>query len=441
MSETTAHLRAEAVARFRAAVRAVDPTKLVVKCLSGGPCVDGEGPPTLVVGAGKAAARMAAGCEAVLGPANVRGEVIVADGCGVPLRSIRVSEAGHPLPDARGEAATRRIMDLVSAHRAGNLLCVMGGGASSLMVSARAPVTLHDKIATTRLLLESGADIHAFNTVRKHLSTVKGGGLLRCARTTIIGLLISDVLGDDPSTIGSGPTATDATTFADAWAVLRRYDLVARVPPTVRALIQEGLEGRMPETVKPGAPEAERGRNVIIGSNRTALEGAALAARQCHWRLHIEPEPLKGDTTSAAHAFGRRVLEAMAHRPADAGLCVLSGGETTVRVVGNGRGGRNQEFALALAPVLAGAPVTVLSAGTDGIDGPTDAAGAFVDGTTVRRARAQGLDPEGALRANDSYGFFARLGDLFRCGPTGTNVMDVKIALVPPGFLAQSDPL
>lgn len=431
MNEAAAHLRAEAVAMFRAAVDAVDPTVLVANYLSRHVAGKGHGPPSLVVGAGKAAARMAAGCEAVLGAANLRGEVIVGEGCVAPLGSVQVSEAGHPLPDARGESATRRIIDRISTHGAGNLFCLIGGGASSLMVCPRAPVTLQDKIATTRLLLESGADIHAFNTVRKHLSAVKGGGLLRHAHSAIIGLLISDVVGDDPSTIGSGPTAADPTTFADAWAVLSRYDLIARVPANVTALLQAGMAGRVPETVKPHTSEAARSHNVIIGSNRTALDGAAATARRRGWTVHIEPEPLSGDTTTAARAFGRRVRDLIAHRPGDTALCILAGGETTVRVGGRGRGGRNQEFALALAPVLAGAPATVLSAGTDGIDGPTDAAGAFVDGTTAQRAQEHSLDPNAALRANDSYSFFARLGDLFRCGPTGTNVMDLKIALVP----------
>ncbi len=431
MNEAAGHLRAEAVAMFRAAVDAVDPTELVANYLSRQVAGDRHGPPSLVVGAGKAAARMAAGCEAVLGAANLRGEVIVGEGCVAPLSSVHVSEAGHPLPDARGESATRRIIDRLGTHAAGKLFCLIGGGASSLLVCPRAPVTLQDKIATTRLLLESGADIHAFNTVRKHLSAVKGGGLLRHARRAIIGLLISDVVGDDPSTIGSGPTAADETTFADAWAVLSRHDLIGRVPANVTALLQAGLAGRVPETVKPHTAEAARSRNVVIGCNRTALDGAAATARRRRWAVHIEPEPLSGDTTAAAHAFGRRVRDLIAHSRRDTPLCILAGGETTVRVVGRGRGGRNLEFALALAPVLAGAPVSVLSAGTDGIDGPTDAAGAFVDGTTVQRARKHSLDPNAALRENDSYSFFARLGDLFRCGSTGTNVMDLKIALVP----------
>jgi glycerate 2-kinase len=431
MNEASAHLRAEAVAIFRAAIRAVDPTELVADYLSRHAAPEHMCPPTLVVGAGKAAARMAAGCEAVLGPVNLCGEVIVADGCGAPLRSIRVSEAGHPLPDARGAAATRRIVESLRTHGTGGVLSLVSGGASSLMVSPHAPVTLPDKIATTQLLLECGADIHAFNTVRKHLSRVKGGGLLRQAQTQMLALLISDVVGDDPSTIGSGPTAPDDTTFADAWAVFTRYKLTSRVPASVAELVQAGIAGRVPETVKSGTSEAVLCRNVIIGSNRTALEGAAVVARARGRTVHIEDQPLTGDTTIAAREFAVRVRRLIADRRSDKSLCILAGGENTVRVVGGGRGGRNQEFALAMAPALAGTSVTILSAGTDGIDGPTDAAGAFVDGSTMRRAKERGLDADAALHANDSYTVFSQLGDLFRCGPTGTNVMDIKIALVP----------
>jgi glycerate-2-kinase len=430
MNQEAAQLRDQAVGIFRAAVRAVDPTELVANCLYG---LAGQPmhPPALVIGAGKAAARMAAGCEAVLGSASLRGEVVVADGCGVPLRAVRVSEAGHPLPDARGEEATRRIVQSLRTHHTGDVLCLIGGGASSLLVCPQAPVTLQDKIATTRLLLDCGADIRAFNTVRKHLSAVKGGGLLRHGRTRMLALLISDVVGDDPSTIGSGPTAPDDTTFAGAWEVLTRYDLTSRIPASVAHMVQSGIAGRVPETVKSNTPEAARCQNFIVGSNRTALEGGAAAARSNGWVVHVEDTPLTGDTTVSARRFAARV-RVISERHRDKRLCILAGGETTVRVLGGGRGGRNQEFALAMAPALSGTSITILSAGTDGIDGPTDAAGAFVDGTTLGRAKERGLDVDAALHTNDSYRFFSHLGDLFRCGPTGTNVMDIKIVLVPP---------
>ena len=374
---------------------------------------------------------MAAGCENVLGSKNVSGEVLIADGCGVELRSVTVTEAGHPLPDARGEGGAHRLLDLITRTQSGGLLCLISGGASSLLVCPAPPVTLDDKIRTTQLLLQCGADINELNTVRKHLSIVKGGGLLRQARVPMVGLLISDVVGDDSGTIGSGPTAADDTGFADAWAVLQRYELVNRVPTTVATRLKDGTEGRVADTVKPGSPAASRCHNVVIGSNHTALAAAATAARARGWEVVIESEPLVGDTTVAARDFGVRLRQLVRRAPHGPPLCVLAGGETTVHVTGSGRGGRNQEFALALVNDLAGEEMVVLSAGTDGIDGSTDAAGAFVDGTTLERARRSGVDPDAMLADNDSYNFFSQLGGLFHCGPTGTNVMDVKIALVP----------
>lgn len=439
MTAPSSKLRAEAAAIFHAAVAAVDPTRLVLEYFQRHP---DDGPGTsdrrpdrspvgkvLVVGAGKAAARMALACEQRFGAPDVYGEVIVADGCAVPLQSVVATAAGHPLPDARGAQATRRIVDLVRAQPAGRIICLVSGGASSLLVYPNVPVTLAEKTATTRLLLESGADIHAVNTVRKHLSAVKGGGLLRHARSPIVALLLSDVIGDSPSTIGSGPAVADETTFADAWAVLLRHHLETRVPTAVARLLCDGMAGRVPETVKPGSTAAARSRNIVIGSNRTALAGAAATARKQGWEVIIDDAVLSGDTTVAARRFAARLQDVSARVRETQPLCVLAGGETTVQIRGGGHGGRNQEFALAAA--LAGTPCTLLSAGTDGIDGPTDAAGAFVDETTLGRARARGVDLEALLQANDSYAAFSLLGDLFRCGATGTNVMDIKIALLP----------
>jgi len=430
--------RAAAQSLFRAAIDAVDPASLVCQALSrqGSQAVvhapDHEHRfdlPLLVVGAGKAAARMAAGCEAVLGANNVYGEVIVADGCGWPLESIVVSQAGHPLPDRRGFEASGRLLTLLRGSQRG-ALCLISGGASSLLVRPRPPVSLEEKILTTQLLLDSGADIHEINPIRKHLSEAKGGGFLRYAAGPIVGLIISDVVGDEISTIGSGPTAADCSTFADAWAVLQRYHLTARVPPSVVTLLERGMAGELAETVKPQNPEAMKGGNLIIGSNRHALAGAARAAQALGWQIQVESYPMQGDTASAARTFGASIKQAAATTREP--VCILAGGETTVQVTGSGRGGRNQEFALHLVSEVAGLSIGVLSAGSDGVDGPTDAAGAFVDGTTLDRARAAGLDSIEALKQNDSYTFFSRLGDLFQCGPTGTNVTDLKIALLYP---------
>ncbi len=420
---------------------AADPTRLVLEHLArdgSDVLVKGaEGTtrrwrsPTLVVGAGKAAARMAAGCERALGAENLRGEVVVADGCTVDLQTIAVTEAGHPLPDRRGAAAARRLIDLVKEPQADGILGLFSGGASSLLVCPRPPISLDDKIRTTQLLLDCGADINELNTVRKHLSLVKGGGLLRHAAVPVTALIISDVVDDDPGTIASGPTSPDPTRFADAWRVLQHYHLTRRVPRTVSRLLRDGVDGRVLETVKPDSPEAARCCNLVIGSNRTALHGAADAARAMGCRVHIEADPVVGNTTAAARHFAARIRTLAGEHRARQPLCILAGGETTVRVRGRGRGGRNMEFALVLAEVIAGTQLAVLSAGTDGVDGPTTAAGAFVDGATLERAAERRLNPALALADNDSHTFFAQLGDLFECGPTGTNVMDIKIALAP----------
>lgn len=425
---------------FRAAVSAVEPAALTERWLqsSNGDVEVGSRNaqrvswrgPTLVVGAGKAAVPMAIGCERRLGPEMVRGLVITtARGAAAP-QVISVTEAGHPLPDRRGLQATEQICDLLLRNATEPVLCLISGGASSLLVRPRPPITLRDKIEATRLLYGSGADIYEVNTVRKHLSEVKGGGLLRFARgRPVVTLILSDVIGDDPAVIGSGPTEADASSFEDAEAILERHDIAGRLPATVRSVLAAGRRGEEPETVKPGDAATDHVFNFIVGSNRTALQAAADEAKSLGYEVLIDQAPLCGDTTVAARQWIGRVLTATGSRSGP--TCVVAGGETTVRVTGSGKGGRNQEFALAVADRLAGSDVTFLSAGTDGIDGPTEAAGAFADGGTAGRAAELGLDPLASLRANDSYSFFARLGDLFRPGLTGTNVMDIKLALAP----------
>jgi hydroxypyruvate reductase len=438
--ERGAGLRGEAAAIFRAAVAAVEPSHLVAQALH----VDGKTvcaataaggvlrwkPPTLIVGAGKGSARMAKGAEAVLGDLPSSGEVIVADGCGAELSSVEFCEAGHPVPDERGERAARRLLQKVVEHGQGGILALISGGASSLMVAPRPPVSLTDKRLTTELLLACGADIHEVNTVRKHLSEVKGGGLLRRARVPMATFLLSDVVGDDPATIGSGPTVADPTTYADVWKIMERYGIASRLPRSVADLLRQGLAGKIPETLKNHEAAAALGEHVVIGCNRTALQGGQREAQQRGWSVAVREEPLTGDTNDAARGFAAWVLQE-SQQKTKAPVCLLAGGETTVHVRGSGSGGRNQEFALVMAETLSGANALVLSAGTDGIDGPTAAAGAFVDGTTLRRARAAGEDLRAALADNDSNSFFGRIGDLFQCGPTGTNVTDIKIALLP----------
>lgn len=371
---------------------------------------------------------MAAGCEAALGARAIGGLVIVPDGCAAPLRDVAVRVAGHPIPDQRGRQATDELCRLLAAAEE-RILCLISGGASSLLVRPHEPVTLAEKMVITELLLASGADIGEVNTVRKHLSTVKGGGLLRATRARpITTLVLSDVVGDDPSVIGSGPTTPDPSTFADARRTMRRYAIADQAAPAVSTLLERGAEGRIPETLKLGDSEADGATTVVIGNNRLALTAAAAEARRLGYAPLVDAAPLRGETTAAARKWLLSVRDRIDGSPA----CAIAGGETTVAVRGQGRGGRNQEFALALVEPLAGASAAVLSAGTDGIDGPTDAAGAFVDGHTLERAQAMGLHPRAALADNDSHGFFSRLGDLLRCGPTGTNVMDIKLAVGQP---------
>lgn len=403
---------------------AVDPAALTQRYLTDHPPRSASGR-FFIAGAGKAAARMAAGCEAALGAACVNGLAIVAEGCDVPLQSVRVRVADHPFPGQRSAAAAAEL----SAALATNddpVICLISGGASSLLVQPSPPVSLAEKIEVNRLLLASGADISEVNCTRKHLSVVKGGGLLRRARARpLLTLMLSDVIGDDQSVIGSGPTTPDTSTFADARAVLEKYALLDRVAPAVRERLDHGVAGTVEETVKPGDPETANTVSAVIGSNRLALAAAAAEAKRLGYEPLLDETPLVGDTTEAARQWLRRVGGRVEGRHA----CALAGGETTVIVRGWGRGGRNQEFALALVEALAGRSLTLLSAGTDGIDGPTDAAGAFVGGRTLERARALGIDPSAALAVNDSYSFFDRLGDLLRLGPTGTNVMDIKLAV------------
>jgi glycerate-2-kinase len=304
-------------------------------------------------------------------------------------------------------------------------LVLLSGGASSALVLPATGVSLADKIAVNRALLRARASIAEVNTVRKHLSRLKGGGLLRRAdRARVIGLLLSDVIGGSPSVIGSGPTAGDPTTYEDAWRILERHGLWSSIPAAVRRHLERGRRGLVPETLKRGERAT---RNLLIGDNRLALRAAAEEARMRGLEPRIVTGSLHGEARRAARLFAERLRRHSSIHD----VCFLAGGETTVEVRGAGRGGRNQEFALALVDELRGLDgVDVLAAGTDGRDGPTDAAGAFVDGKTADRARARLLEPREHLDCNDSYRFFDRLGALFRPGPTGTNVMDLVIATV-----------
>jgi hydroxypyruvate reductase len=345
-------------------------------------------------------------------------------------RRIELNECGHPVPDARGTAGAERIAEIASRAGARDLVVwLVSGGASALLPFPAAPVTLEEKQAATRLLLASGADIHEINCVRKHISRIKGGQLARMAAPAAVeALLLSDVIGDDAGVIGSGPTAPDASTFAGALAALDRYGIRERVPASVRERLERGAAGEIPETPKPGAACFRKVRNTIIGSNRLALGAAERRARELGYRTLVLASGIQGETREIARmhaAIAREV--AGAGRPVKPPACIITGGETTVTLRGSGLGGRNQEFVLAAAIDIAGLKdVVVFSAGTDGTDGPTNAAGAVADGNTLRR----NPDARRYLENNDSYGYFQPLGDLLITGPTHTNVMDVRMVLV-----------
>jgi glycerate 2-kinase len=421
-------LRRQALSIFRAALAAADPADAVLRHLRSRDFSRYRH--IYVVGAGKAGASMAKAAERVLGRRITAGLVNVKHGCTAKLRRIELNPSGHPIPDAAGVTGSTRIAEIAAQAGAGDLvLCLISGGASALLPLPAEPITLAEKQATTQLLLACGANIHEFNCVRKHLSRIKGGQLARLAAPAAVeALLLSDVIGDDLDVIGSGPTAPDASTFAGAFAILEKFELVERVPATVRERLERGMRGELPETPKAGDPLFRGVRNVLVGNNRLALDAAAKRAKSLGFRTLVLSSEIQGETREIARmhaAIAREIVSTS--RPVKAPACIVTGGETTVTLRGEGLGGRNQEFVLAAALEIAGLhDVVVLSAGTDGSDGPTDAAGAIADGDTLRR------NPEARrfLDRNDSYHYFQSLRDLLITGPTDTNVMDVRVMLV-----------
>jgi glycerate 2-kinase len=390
----------------------------------------------VVVGAGKASAAMARAAEDVLGARITTGLVTTSRGGpaadGRPSR-ITVREAGHPVPDAAGEAAAREILAMVRGLGPNDLvLCLLSGGGSALLPLPREGMSLDDMAAATELLLRSGATIVELNTVRRHLSAIAGGQLARAsAPAQVATLAISDVVGSPVDAIASGPTVPDPTTYADALAVLDRYGITGRVPGAARRALERGQDGAIRETPKPGDPVFRKTVFTIVADTLTAARAAAGAARAAGFHTLLLSTYLEGEARQAG-----RVLASIARQiaatgePVGAPACVVCGGETTVTVTGSGRGGRNQELPLAAALALDGLEnVLVVGFATDGRDGPTDAAGAAVDGTTAARARGAGLDPARHLRDNNAYPLLEAIGDLIRTGPTGTNVADLALIL------------
>ena len=383
--------------------------------------------PLTVIAAGKAGTAMANGLAEGAPQTIARGLVVT------PERTVSLAEpfrhltASHPVPDARSEAAGRAALALAADVPDGGLLvALISGGASALLAVPVEGVSLADKQSATATLLRNGADITSLNTVRKHLSALKGGQLATACPGHVLGWLLSDVVGDDPSVIGSGPTVGDPSTFAEALAVLERHGGAAAFPSSVVQHLQRGARGLEPETPKPRAPALANVTTAVIGSARLCLAGAAQHAAALGYQVVVREAPVIGEARAAA-ADHARFVEATLSRHA-VRTCVLSAGETTVAVRGTGRGGRNQEFALALAQALdIPRAWAATSAGTDGVDGPTDAAGATVGPDTIARGRAAGFDPAAVLDSNDSWTFFKALGDHVRTGPTGTNVGDIQV--------------
>ena len=436
-------LRTDALQVFRAALRAADPVEAVLRhCRRQGDTLRVAGrryqlrefENIYVIGAGKASAAMAQAVERLLGKRVTAGAVTTKYGHAARLKRVAVQEAGHPVPDEAGVTGAVRIAELSRhAGRHDLLICLISGGASALTPLPAAPITLAEKQQTTKLLLDCGADIKEINTVRKHLSDFKGGQLARLAApATLITLMLSDVIGDPPDAIGSGPAAPDTTTFAGARAILEKYGLPRKVPRAVMDRIDRGSRGEIADTPKPGDPVFRRTQNVIVGSNRLAVEAARIKARELGYRTLVLSTMIEGETKDVARMHAAIARESRASgQPLRPPACIISGGETTVTIRGKGLGGRNQEFALAAAIDIAGLPdAVVLSGGTDGTDGPTDAAGAVADGETVARGAAKGLSAVKMLCENDSYHFFEPLGDLLKTGPTRTNVMDVRLMLI-----------
>jgi glycerate 2-kinase len=391
----------------------------------------------IFAGAGKGSAPMAKALEDILGDRLSDGLIIVKYGYGMPLKKTSVVEAGHPIPDEAGmKAAGKLLSRLRECTEEDLVIFAFSGGGSALLPAPIPPFTLDEKQACTRLLLECGAAIDEINAIRKHLSRTKGGQLAKEAYpATMISLLLSDVVGDRLDVIASGPTVPDGSTYGDCLGIVERYDLADRLPKGVMEHFRAGIAGFVPETPKQGDPVFLQVQNLIVGNNRECLLAAQDKASSLGYHALVLSSQIEGEAREVA-----RVLAAIAKEIHQVGVpitppaCILAGGETTVTIHGKGKGGRNQELALACAMAIDGREgISLFSAGTDGTDGPTDAAGAMADGATCRRAREADLDPHAFLLANDSYSFFESVGDLIKTGPTRTNVMDMICMLVEAG--------
>ena len=451
------HSHKEPVMRIiRAALQAVDPARAIQKAVhrdgnllyvggeqdAGREYDLGQYERVFVVGGGKAGAPMAQALSKILGERLTAGWINVKHGhlVDAPLTerpshpSVRVHQAGHPIPDDAGRQGAQQIVDMVRQAQAYDLVfCLISGGGSALLPLPVQGIALADLQSLTDALLRCGATINEINAVRKHCSQIKGGQLARAAfPATVVSLILSDVVGNPLDVIASGPTVPDPTTFADAYQVLARYDVVDAVPASVVTHLQAGQRGDLPETPKPDDPVFGRVQNVIVGSNAIAAQAARAEAEAMGFHTLLLSTYIEGEAREVGRVMAGIAKSLVSEGwPLPRPACVIAGGETTVTVRGSGKGGRNQELALASALAIAGWPdVTIATLATDGTDGPTDAAGAIATGETVRRAQAMGLSATDFLRRNDAYTFFDCLGDLIRTGPTNTNVNDLTFILV-----------
>jgi glycerate 2-kinase len=442
-SKTVSAMRKDAVEIFYQALKAVQPGAAIKRyCKFDGKTLFighrsyqlNQYKNLYVLGAGKATASMAAAIEDMIDEKITGGIITVKFDHLADLKHINLIEAGHPVPDENGIRGASAILNLAKNVEEDDLiLCLISGGGSALLPFPYDGITLKDKQDIIKILLSCGATIHEINTIRKHISKIKGGRLAQAVYpATLVTLILSDVVGDDLDVIASGPTVPDSSSFYDCKNIFRRYDIIDKIPKNILNHIEYGISGEIDETPKPLDPVFERTYNLIIGSNAESLISAKDKAENLGYNVLILSSMIEGETRFVAQVHGAIAREIIkTGNPLPLPACILSGGETTVTISGNGLGGRNQEFALSASIDISGKKnIVILSGGTDGIDGPTDAAGAFSDTFTLKRAEKMGLDPYRFLANNDSYHFFQNLGDLFITGPTNTNVMDLRIVLV-----------
>ncbi|RLG98752.1 glycerate kinase [Candidatus Bathyarchaeota archaeon] len=441
-SPLTRKAREAAINAVEAAINAVDPRRAVKSkvSLSGGTLRIGglsfnlsSFKRIIVVGGGKASGSMAEAIEEILGSHIDGGVVVVPHGTkgNYKTRRVELHEAGHPVPDEDSVRGASKILELTEQAGEDDLvICLISGGGSSLMAMPKPGIPLADKQAMTNMLLKCGATINEINTVRKHLSMFKGGQLAKAAYpATLISLILSDVVGDPLEVIASGPTVPDPTTYRDAVTVLKNHDLWDEAPRSVRRVLRDGVSGKIRETPKPGEQAFKKVHNIIVGNNRVASLAAERELRRCGLNTLFLTSFMEGEAREVGIMLAALAREVEASgSPLSRPCGIVVGGETTVTVKGEGIGGRNQEIALSSALKIKGLDgVVIASFSTDGVDGPTDAAGAIVDGSTIDRSKGMGLNAVEYLTNNDSYSFFSRLGDLILTGPTGTNVNDVSV--------------